>query len=389
MPARAIVLSVDGFAPASLQPYGCSWQPTPNLNQLAARSLVFERCYADSLDPIASLCSMLSGTHTAAGASSAAPFDSTGSTLITDSPAVGDLPLAKSFENQIVVPFEVPAAACEEVEETSLANLFAAGIDAISDSTQKLCWLHAASLPRCWDAPRSLCHADDEMQLPEQTSPPELTGQDPLEPDEMLGWMTLYGGQVRLLDLLIGVLVDAIDSSPACDETLLIVIGTGGMPLGENNRFGLVTDDHRSASLHVPLIIRIPQRDPIRSIRICQPWEMASTIHSWMNQSPAGLLNDATPAGWTDAQSPTNWATAIDGHGAVASLQTPWWNLCLSGTEAGLFRKPDDRFDSNDIASRAPEMTQLMREQAELALQSLRDQSPRHQLPPEILSGSW
>ncbi|QDS90903.1 hypothetical protein EC9_51210 [Rosistilla ulvae] len=389
MPPRAVVLSIDGLAPASLQPYGCSWQPTPNFNRLAATSLVFERCYADSLDPIASLCSMLSGTHSAAGASSTAPFDSTGSTLITDSPAVGDLPLAKSFENQIVVPFEVPAAACEEVEETSLANLFAAGIDAISDSTQKLCWLHASSLPRCWDAPRSLCHADDELQLPTEASPPQSFDPAATEPDQMLGWMTVYGGQVRLLDMLLGVLVDSITASPGGDETLLIVTGTGGMSLGENDRFGLPTDDYRSAALHVPLILRIPRQDPLRSLRICQPWEIASTIDGWLQQMPQGLLTDATPAGWTDAQSPVNWALATDADGAVASFQTPWWNLCGSGTEAGLFRKPDDRFDSNDIASRVPEVAELLRDQAELALQSLQTQAPRHELSPNVVSGHW
>ncbi|QDV71349.1 hypothetical protein Poly24_50840 [Rosistilla carotiformis] len=389
MPSRAVVLSVDGLAPASLQPYGCSWQPTPNLNQLAAKSLVFERCYADSLDPIESLGALLSGTHAAQGPKTAEPLYQSGAVLVVDDSRIADLPLAKQFENQVVVPYAIPATPREEVEQTALAQLFASGIDAINDPDCRLCWLHASSLPRCWDVPRALCHADDEMMLPEQTTPPELCQHDALEPDEMLAWMAVYGGQVRLLDILIGIVADAIESSPECEETLLIVIGTSGMALGENDRFGFANGDHRSVSSHVPLIVRIPRQDPLRSLRICQPWEVAPTLRGWLEQGPTGLLHDATPIGWTDAQAATNWALTVDSHGAVASFQTPWWNLCRSGTDFGLFRKPDDRFDSNDIASRVPDMVDLLRQQAEQAMESLKQSTPRHALTRGVMTGQW
>lgn len=43
-----VVLVIDGLQPAYLGPYGNTWVNTPAWNQLAAASLLLERCWLDA-----------------------------------------------------------------------------------------------------------------------------------------------------------------------------------------------------------------------------------------------------------------------------------------------------------------------------------------------------
>lgn len=400
---RALVISVQGLSPAALEPYGCSWLHTEALNRLAAQSLVSERCLADSLDPREVLCSLWTGTHAARRAARDAPWQQTSvagidpaeAILISDADEIFQSPLADVFANQITSADAATTddALPEDIEDTLAGRLFAEAINAATDPEYRLVWVHATSLVRRWDAPAWLS-PPDEIPLPETMQPPHGMNVTDIDPDELLAWMNLYGRQIRLFDMLIGVLVDAIDNSDLAEQTMLVLTGTQSMPLGERGELGIASDcDRSSPKLHLPLIVRTPNGQAVRSQRSCQAHEVAPAIEQWIGrsatQSPSGLLADASPAGWANSERATDWALTLDHAGTVCSFLTPYWNLLLDQAGEKLYRKPDDRFDVNDIASRAPDVVAMLQSHAQSARESIQQATPRCPLSAELLSGQW
>ena len=69
-----------------------------------------------------------------------------------------------------------------------------------------------------WDAPLALRQQfadEDDPEPPEFVEPPDRVLPDDFDPDELLGITHAYAGQVALVDLCLGMLLDAIDESPA------------------------------------------------------------------------------------------------------------------------------------------------------------------------------
>jgi len=166
------------------------------------------------------------------------------------------------------------------------------------------------------------------------------------DPDEVLGLVQAYAGQVALVDLCLGMFLDALESHPRAEETLLIVTSPRGYPLGEHRRVGPCDQALFGELLHVPLLVQLRGRAQAltRAHRIVQPRQLFELLSG---DSPKLMER------WTQPRAPAQAAYAIGP--AQRAIRTPAWFLRESQSDGQpryeLFAKPDDRWEANEIAS--------------------------------------
>jgi arylsulfatase A-like enzyme len=280
--------------------------------------------------------------------------------LLTDDPLVADVPGAASFQQRIVVPRPAPSEPGEAVEQTQLARLFSAAIDALADPHRAgLLWIHAQGMQGPWDAPvefRNQFAEEDDPLPPDFVTPPQRRLIKPFDADEVLGVNHAYAGQVVLLDVCLGALLDALEASDPADQPLLLVTAPRGYPLGEHGLIGHGDDCLHEESLHVPLLIRFPDQAHAarRTADLVQPADVYATVldglaQPWKGSSAWGrsllpvIRGDAEPTG----------DRAVVLVGEHRGLRTPAWYLLRhpDGTRQ-LYAKPDDRWEVNEVSQR-------------------------------------
>lgn len=418
MPNRSlIVLTFEALATSPLAPYGCSWLEGPGLNRLAASSLVFDRVVAASVSPEDVLAGYF--RDTAGGQSVAAVAAAAGmaTLLFTDSDEALELGAAALFDQCVRVEGlpesagDEPLGPADQVEEMHLARLLAAALaqrETLGDAPA-LVWIHSASLARLWDAPHALRTADehdyeepqpeeddgserDELAPPDYEEeaeleiarqaiiPPDLQLESDADPDLLLAWMAAYGGQIRALDSLLEVLLDALEEGPEAD---FVLASTSGFALGEHGWIGAAAGPPYSPRIQLPLMIRQAGRQPLRSLHLAFSDRLAATLIEMLSDHPPAdghesLLQDVTPERWaappeplapilvTQTSEPPTSTTAEaasdsePGPAAAAVLKTSpgWLYYREPNGDEHLYLKPDDRNDINDIANLKPEVVQ-------------------------------
>lgn len=374
--SSAVVLVVDGWHAGLAGPWGNTWLPTPGLNRLAAESFVFDQAYLDS-PRLGALCrSLWTGRHAQASEDGATPLPaqlserSVPSLLLTDDPAVARHPLAQTFARRRLFSSPLPTRAAKTLADAHLARFFAGAIDQLAKfDPPGLAWIHTSSLRLVWDAPRELRNslAEDEEDLPPRTIsvPAERLPAD-VDPDVRLGWRRAYAGQIMVLDQCLAALREAL--APRLEETLLIVAGGRGFPLGEHGWVGLGPGRPlHEELLHFPLLVRAPHNDDSRpgdqagrAAELIQPPDVTATLRDWL-----GLTEDPT----SDARSvlplieggPVAWRDSIRAatRGGQAALRTAdWFLLESSDAPPRLYVKPDDRWERNDVADRCADVVE-------------------------------
>lgn len=374
----AIVLVVDRLGAGFLGPYGNTWLETPHCNRLAAQSLVCETAWADSPALDAAYRTMWSGRHSlepAANLESAlaagAARSGARTVLITDDDSIAMHPLAATFSEQVLVESPTSPRAAASIDETSQFRLMAAAIEAIDQSREPLlAWIHARGLAGTWDAPRSFRErfADlDDPSPPDLLIPPERRLDRHADPDEVLGLVQAYAGQVQVADECLEMLLEALDQGPQRDRTLLAVTAPRGYPLGEHGRIGPCDEALYGELLHVPLLVRLPGNEGrlVRTQRLVQPSSLCATILEacgWGELTDAqrglSLLRDAR-----GEETPGRACAVAVGPGQRA-IRTPAWQMRESNedgeTRRELFAKPDDRWEANEVSNRCGEVTALL-----------------------------
>ncbi|HEX5103672.1 MAG TPA: sulfatase-like hydrolase/transferase [Pirellulaceae bacterium] len=376
--ASAIVLVVDRLGAGHLGPYGNTWLDTPHFNRLAARSLVCETVLADSPDLAAAYRGWWTGRHVLeAEVASSVPLPARAAAsgaatlLVTDDPAVADDPLAAGFAKRVIVETRTPARTCAEVEQTGLFRLFASAIESIERSqTPMLAWIHARGMAGPWDAPRAYRErlADPEdPPPPDLIAPPERRLDRHVDPDEVLGLVQAYGGQVQLVDECLGLLLEALERLPRADETLFAVTSPRGYPLGEHGRVGPCDEALYSELLQVPLMIQFPRGEGRlqRTQHIVQPADLFATLADACgfgelaaDERDASLLAHIRG----DSRRVRNLACATGPN--QRAIRTAAWYLREIREHAEpryeLFAKPDDRWEANEVSSRCEEVAALL-----------------------------
>ena len=275
---NAICLVVDRLHAGYLGAYGNSWIETPALDRLASQSVVFDQALLDSPQLERLYRSYWQGWHAMcppppeSRPTLAALLRQSGVTtaLLTDEPQVARHPLAVDFDEVVEIdpPWQPQSAA--EIHETHFARCFVEIIDWLEAARGPfLLWCHLGGLGTTWDAPLRFRRAYQEQGDP----PPPAVADVPdrilpanYDPDELLGYTQSYAGQVTMLDTCLGAMFEFLDGLPTGEETLLTLISARGFPLGEHRRVGPCDDALFGELVHVPWMVRLPDRCPVGQI---------------------------------------------------------------------------------------------------------------------------
>lgn len=404
----AIVLVVDRLGAGFLGPYGNTWLETPHINRLAAQSLVCETAWADSPNLEMAYRAMWTGRHalepaadaTAALAARAARSGAR-TVLITDDESVARHSLAATFGEQLLVESPTSPRAALSIDETNLFRFMAAAIEAIDQAREPLlACIHARGMTGPWDAPREFRERFvdlDDPSPPDLLVPPERRLDRHADPDEILGLVQAYAGQVQVADESLGMLLDALDQRPQRDQTLLAVTAPRGYPLGEHGRVGPCDEALYSELVQVPLLVRLSGQEGrlVRTQRIVQTSSLYTTIIEacgWGELTDAergtSLLRDAR------GEEASGRASAVAIAPGQRAIRTPAWQMRESNQESEtrveLFAKPDDRWEANEVSSLCGEVSALLAAELDQFEQTARaGQLAELAPPPELLLDCW
>ncbi len=418
MARLVLACSFDGLAISPLSPYGSSWVTTPHFDRWASAGAVFDRCIVPSDDPHRVLSALWDASAGETNGLAAATAQGLQPSLITDSLAVSELPQADRFAEIGFVETPANTTPCDEIEATALSRLIAAVFDELErldDDESAFLWVHSDCLTRCWDAPHHLLPAEDleeELEYVEENAdgvpldlleedggpkvimprapkifqtvdPPRLQFGQAHDPDITLAWMNNYAAQIRLIDLLLGFLSEAVTPQR---ELTFAVMGTSGFALGEHGAIGHRCGPLRSPSIQVPLMVRGPGIPTIRCRHPCSPLAVWDLLLPSSATASSGLASLLSPAAWkakSDEFSPCVVTHSAGGRsvaetsseggqaaspaapdaGSATGWTTPAWlsvrEVGGDGTEqVALFAKPDDRCDANNVANRLGEVVE-------------------------------
>lgn len=404
---NAICLVIDRLSLGFLGCYGATWIATPAFDRLASQSLVFDQAYLETPDLKGTYESLWTGRHALerAHSRSFAPGSSQASlirtlaeagantTLITDEPAVRELPLAGDFAE--VVP--VQDAGGEETPATELARFFAlAAQEATNLRPPYFLWLHSKGMSGDWDAPLELRRqyaTEDDPTPSEIRQPPSLCLPPQDDPDRLLDFRLAYAGQVSHLDDCLEAFLDVIDGLPDRDETLLVLLSPRGFPLGEHGWVGAKGNTLHGEAAHIPWLARFPAswNGAGRSQALVQTADWAPTLAHWFGvggdgwSQPGRFARGLAPLARGEIESlrdriclfrrMSDESSALDNSRIEWATRTPAWYLreAPSADESELppnaraeptvelYGKPDDRWEQNDVANRHPEVVEAMR----------------------------
>ncbi len=376
---NALTIVVDGLRAGFLGCYGNAWVQTPAVDKLAAEGFVFDQTLIDSPDLLDAYRGYWAGGHALSKTRCETGWlpllapRGVASALITDEPSMAMHPLAAALEEIVQLP-ESRMQTAASSEDTQFSALFSSAADWIEACQRPFClWLHAQGMQSAWDAPLALraeFAAEDEVPAAEFVTPPRLWLPDDPDPDELLQWRWAYAAQVSVLDRCLEAFLEWFDAQPSACETLLILIGARGYPLGEHGRVGLAEaaagrSRLHAELLHVPCIARLPDGAAAadRSQYFTQPADIACTLAEWFDlpskslgtwgKSWLPLLRGQSPA-WRDR-------VAIVA-GEELALRTPAWHLIQAAESEPrlLYAKPDDRWEMNEVANRCGEVADLL-----------------------------
>jgi hypothetical protein len=305
--------------------------------------------------------------------------------------------------------------------ETKFASLVQQGLEQWIPKLESYPWLwiHSRGLLSDWDAPYeyrcAMCDEGDPLP-PRDTNPPILTIDEGTDPDVAFGWACGAGAQAMVIDEVWEWLESALQELGLAEHCLLGLAGVLGYPLGEHGQIGWRphTSEQSSAPkpeqrwkrvgtqsqlfaehLHTPLILRPGGRLPLglRLAPFVQPHHMASWIESWIESDampparPSDTTVDLDPCRDLDGLMelsglrPESWPgshrLAFASDGAQNAIMVPGWSALWDiadeeDSHGELFAMPDDRWQQNEIRSRAPDILRGLRQLKNDWLQTLR-----------------
>jgi Sulfatase len=380
----AIVLVIDRLHAGFLGAYGNSWAHTRSIDRLASESFLFDTMVAETTDLDRFYEAVWTGRHPATGEQADESISFAQqlqkadivTSLLTDSDQIASHRLADSFGELIEVPRPDSPKTADEPDETHLADCFRELIETVGrQEGPYLVWAHLEGMNLAWDAPYEFRLAQIEDGDPEPgefVEPPEVSLDEKFDPDILLGLTQAYAGQVTLLDLCIGALMEWLDEFDPEERPLLILQSARGLAMGEHHYVGL--DDSRTFGelLNLPAIVRFPDRAFAcgRTGALVTPRDWSATILDCLGVESKKSGPTGGQSGLTDGQ---NLMTLIRdeketlrdriivcGSKGETAIRTPGWYLRRTTDGSNLFVKPDDRWEVNDVASRcAGEVDQL------------------------------
>jgi arylsulfatase A-like enzyme len=360
-------LSIDGFHSGMIGAYGNSWIQTPTIDLLASQSVLFDRCYAETLNLSAIFDSLWQFQK-----------QKMRTVLLTDDNDIFFHAKANNFDKRYrLKPFEAQEPV-PTLEETQFFTGLAAALDLFLEQKKSVTpcflWTHLHGFRGRWDFPMSYreTHRGEEDPTPyfgaeipyikPSYTKPSLKQSNrivaTIDPDKVQSVLESYSGGVAVLDHAIAGLLDLLEHGKLGKETLFLLLSTRGFSLGEHGRVG--TDNYLySENIQIPLLVRFPDGFGA-AVRIPALFGLSDL---------SGLLNNVS-----DNKSPffdlvqektemIHPRLRIIGK-KDAVIVTPDWFFrkvsdgYMSNEHIELYVKPDDRWETNNVADRCPEIVE-------------------------------
>ena len=215
---------------------------------------------------------------------------------------------------------------------------------------------------------------------------------DVLDEDELLRLRKTYAGTVSHVDHWLGQLFDALKRLGRFDDTMVIFTADQGEPLGEHGYVRRFRPWLYEELIHTPLIIRLPGGEfgGTRQKALVQTVDLLPTILKTL-----GLPEDERVQGFDLSPLIRGEKSKVRDYACMGmdneeyAIRTEKWHLTMPvevdpddiPRAPELYRKPEDRWDQNDIAAENPEIA----DQLELTLRRFADAVARDSistLPP-------
>lgn len=218
---------------------------------------------------------------------------------------------------------------------------------------------------------------------------------DVLDEAELLRLRRTYAGTVTMVDAQLGRLFEALRASGRMDDTMIVFTSDQGEPLGEHGYVRRFRPWLYEELIHTPLIIRMPggKHGGSRTPALVQSVDLLPTILSALDvpASDEAHGRDLLPLIRGEEFKARDFA-CLGMDGEEFAIRTSEWFYVLPLEEAEdeedaeprrpqLYRKPEDRWDQNDVISENAEVA----ERLELALRRFMDAVDRDaidSLPP-------
>jgi arylsulfatase A-like enzyme len=244
----------------------------------------------------------------------------------------------------------------------------------------------------------SLEDEDDEIDIEDVAAlidvPAGAVG-DVISEAELFRLRRTYAGTVTLVDRWLGELFQAMGRLGRMDDTLVIFTSDQGEPLGEHGIVRRFRPWLYEELIHTPLIIRLPRGDKggVRHQALVQTVDLLPTVISALGLKPLDRReapvhgHDLLPLIRGEQTKVRDYA-CLGMDVAEFAIRTHLWHLVVpidvdpeEPRSAELFRKPEDRWDQNNVIDQHPEVA----EHLELALRRFVDNLRRggtDDLPP-------
>ncbi|MEZ6136227.1 MAG: hypothetical protein R3C53_15135 [Pirellulaceae bacterium] len=422
---NVVTITIEGLGAGLVGAYGSNTAITPTIDALASRGILLDQCFLDSQDLEAQLTSLATGQHalhTEIG-DQPASIDSRhydrleGSYIwqrlracgrsgrfITDSPVAAAWAERTGCSQVLLIPTPDQREPEEDPAECAVVAAFIATAEELTSAECEFTWLHSAGLRLPWDAPLALRHQfidPDDPDPPSDVRPPSFEITESTDPDLVVGWGQVAAAQVALIDDAIGTLHDAL--STRNDQLKFCVVGLGGVPLGEHGRVGWGHVQLYGEELQCVAVFYPTPESEIgwRRGEICQLPDIGATILDWcgLEFSPEETSEywGRSLQTWGFTDTPPRWSPAhqlavVQTQGQIW-VRSPAWSAVLPRDEFGsasnveneprckLFVKPDDRWETSEIADRRPAIVELLTASAETFISAAkagnRDALPR------------
>ncbi|EMI21613.1 sulfatase [Rhodopirellula maiorica SM1] len=165
--------------------------------------------------------------------------------------------------------------------------------------------------------------------------------------------MRTYGCQVRLLDRMLALLLEYVGDL----DPLVVLVGTSGFSLGQNQTIGYRAGPLRSSHHRVPMIVS--DLGPVREKRVVNANSLPAMLAK-IKTRPDCLVD---PSVWASGDSEFDPRVLTrDGKGSVAVTTSRWYHVRDADQHDRLYLKPDDLEDQNDVSRLRPDIVDLLGE---------------------------
>jgi hypothetical protein len=343
---KILVVEVSALHLGFLGCYGNDWVATPNLDRLAAESIVFDQHFADRPE----------------------------SSIAANTCRYG-FPSAD----------QVPGDACQDIlvhrESIELLKGFgAAAVRAIERSRQQnhtILWIDGPSLAPPWRLPAKVLgsYVDDEAGDEEQSPPlasPDV-GLHYVAEADLDRLHAAYAGVVSYFDTQIGRVLDHLRKKKRSEGLLVCVTSRCGLPLAEHAMTGLARAWLHDETVHVPLLLRLPEAANAgeRIAALTQPIDLVPTLREYLGLVPMpahgqslwplmrGGIDEIRPYALSGLRidDSEEWLLRTPDFAFLLPISVP---AADPPRRPQLYAKPDDRWEVNDLAPRHEEYTELL-----------------------------